>query len=150
VPDGWTWLIVATFPTVAIELFLLHGIRRSWPPPGRRSAPAGGAHETPSVESPPLHSAAVLCFEPGGLCTAANSAGRRLLAQRQGETTLGHLLCGGDRSAASLLKAVAAQGVLERDEAIVSAPELAAVHLRAVALRDRDNNFWGAALVIPP
>jgi hypothetical protein len=174
VPDGWTWLIVATLPTVAIELFLLRSLRRTWPSGGGRaaqadtaeevvrgptepgasvlqSAPAGGARETPTVEWPPLCSTdAVLCFEPGGQCTAANHAGSRLLPPREEGSTLSRLLAEGQPAAASLLAAVAAQGTMDRDESIGSVPASSRMHLTALALRDRDDNFWGAALFLHP
>jgi len=46
------------------------------------------------------------------------------------------------------LATLATEGVLERNELIVSEAASPHMHLRALALRDRDSNFWGAALFL--
>lgn len=174
VPDLWTWLIVATLPAAVAELFFLHRARREWGTRGGNPAPpatgaerargrthaSGRAVETTHVagrtdpggaESPPLCTAeAVLCFDPSGRCTSANPSGRQLLPRPEGECTLSELLPGGATAANGFLAAVAAEGVLERDEALASVSAPALVHVRALALRDRDDNFWGAVLFVRP
>ena len=171
-PDVWTCLIVATLPAVAVELLVLSRARRAWMSrsahgafagvheyeAGDRTAPTvpgvGPAHEHWFIGTPPAESAwcgtadAVLCFDPSGRCTAANAAGRRLLPRPDGENSLTQLLSGGEPAAARLLATLATEGVLERNELIVSEAASSHMHLRALALRDRDSNFWGAALFL--
>jgi hypothetical protein len=176
VTEIWIWLIVAATPLAVVELLLLYRCRQALlsdaatahtvPPrlpeevPAERTpAPASNAGSapqpwslgTPRAEAPPTcASEALLCFGPGGQCTAANLAGRQLLPRPDGGITLSDLLPGGAAAAASLLARLAAEGLIEGAAAIVPEPTSGRVHMKALALRDRDNNFWGAALFIRP
>jgi len=134
VPDMWTWLSLGAAPIVLIELYTLQRYRRSWFTAAAR------------VDSAVTPGTAILCVDPAGHCTAANPAARRLLQQLPAEARLSDCLRGG----AQILAAVADEGVVERDEVVVNQPSPALVHVRAVALRDRDDNFWGAAVFIDP
>ncbi len=134
-PDVWTWLTVIAAPLVVLELYALYRHR----------------HALQSPHPPTAHHAlteAILCLDPEGRCTGANLAARRLLQGRPDEITLSDCLPGGTEEASRMLAAVAHCGRVEWDTVVNAQPSPALFHIHALALRDRDNNFWGAALFI--
>jgi len=83
-----------------------------------------------------------------GRCAFANQTARDLLHWRKGELTLSEALTGGTEESAAVLAALAQHGTLPpRTTALAGSPPMP-VEISAVALRDRDDNFWGAAIFI--
>lgn len=141
VPDIWTWLTVSTAPIVVFELYVLRRYQRAL-----RSdlhVPHPQAAATAAAE-------AILCLDPEGRCTGANLAARRLLQPLAEEITLNACLPGGTQEASRMLAVVAQDGIIECDIVLCAQPSPALFHIQAIALRDRDNNFWGAVLFIRP
>lgn len=175
-PDIWTWLTIGAAPALVLELYALHRYRRrlrlDFRKQGLRTLrPAqkgewkrameseeaglpthepfeawGGVFQQPAGAVPATTGEAILCFDPAGRCTTANLAAHELLRWSPEQTMLSECLGGG----AQILAAVAHQGVVELDAVVSTLPSPAMFRIRAVALRDRDNNFWGAAVFIHP
>lgn len=128
---AWVVITLMAVTTAASQVLLLRRYRQRW-----EAAP------TPA----PGGETGVLYVDSGGHCTLADSGARDLLHLGAAAITLRDLLPGGAAESAELLQALERQGVVERHgTAVLGAP---AVDIRAVALRDRDDNFWGAALFL--
>jgi hypothetical protein len=95
-----------------------------------------------------LTEAALLYVDSEGRCTAANEAARRLLHGPAEECRLTDVFSGSGEDLASLLDRVMRQAVVQRYPAVLAGPSAIPVEISAIALRDRDSNFWGAALLI--
>jgi hypothetical protein len=139
-------------------------------PEGRRSdASTPAAEAAPERVAPPLasptagiepvharepHDASegVVYVSPNGGCTFASPAARALLHWSGSPLDLGDLLAGGHEESSALLASLARQGAVDQHATMVNGPPPEAVNVRAVALRDRDDNFWGAAFFVrrPP
>ena len=142
------WAVVAMLAVTAAArqvLLLRRYRRRSEAAP----APPFGAQRivrTRTTAFAPGGETGVLYVDSGGNCTLADGAARDLLHLGPGAVTLRDLLPGGAAESAELLLALERQGVVERHGTAVLGA--AALDIRAVALRDRDDNFWGAALFL--
>ena len=158
----WTCLMLSAALFAGAECLLLQRYRRLLTlDPQRRRIFAQyalgdvGKHsqpqmaQTPARPASPAHTGdAILCLDSEGRCAAANQAARELLERASGEITLSDLLPGGSVEASTLLGSLARQGVIEQYASAPAGLSPAPLHIKAIALRDRDNNFWGAALFI--
>ena len=140
--------------------------RRSAPQlrrPSLAAPPRPAAPATPvAAATKPLPVAPVASAEPGGTneavvyvdaqghCTFANRAARDLLHWSAGELALRDVLAGGTGESDALLEALARHGLVEQHPSFLAGPAPAPLEISAVALRDRDDNLWGAALFIRP
>lgn len=102
----------------------------------------------PSVAAEKPPQAGVLYIDPSGRCMSADLGAGRPLAWSASELRLDAVLAGGAREAAAVLQTLAQSGVLERYVTCVAGTIPMA--LRGIALRDRDDNLWGAALFLEP
>jgi hypothetical protein len=59
------------------------------------------------------------------------------------------VLSGSGEDIGLLLDRLARKGVVQGYPAVLGGPYAIPVEIDAIALRDRDSNFWGAALLIP-
>ncbi|HEX7406855.1 MAG TPA: PAS domain-containing protein [Candidatus Binatia bacterium] len=158
----WTWLMAGAALLAGTEFLVLQRYRRLLTlDPRRRRAfvqyargdvrknpPPMPAQTPPPPPAPAQTGEAILCLDSEGRCTAANPAARELLTRTSGEIALSDFLGGGTAEASMLLGSLARQGVIERYASAPAGLSPAPFHIKAVALRDRDNNFWGAALFI--
>lgn len=90
----------------------------------------------------------VVYVDPQGRCTFADQRARQLLGWRCGALALADVLSGGGRESAAFLALLAEQGQIQHYPVALSGEAAARVEFSAVALRDRDDNFWGAALFV--
>jgi len=90
----------------------------------------------------------IMYVDAEGRCTFANQPARDLLHWSSGDLTLGDVLAGGKLESAALLRSLARQGLVEQHLTALAGPLRAPLEISAVALRDRDDNLWGAALFI--
>jgi hypothetical protein len=125
--------VIPRFPPVSVPLHQL-------------KAPAG--HEVPGAQGRRNGDQGVAYVDAEGRCTFANETARDLLHWYKGELALSDVLAGGPEECAALLAALAQQGTVEPHPTSLSGPRAMPVELSAVALRDRDDNFWGAAFFI--
>lgn len=89
----------------------------------------------------------IVYIDADGRCTFINQAARTLLQWDGGSLRLSDVLAGGAAESAALVEALKRQGLVEQhltSLATASTP----LELSAVALRDRDDNLWGAAVFI--
>jgi hypothetical protein len=118
------------------------------------AAPAGSPAVSEPVHASGQHepSEGVVYVSPNGGCTFASPAARALLHWSGSPLDLGDLLAGGREESSALLASLARQGAVDHHATMVNGPPPEAVNVRAVALRDRDDNFWGAAFFVrrPP
>jgi hypothetical protein len=91
---------------------------------------------------------AVLYVDAAGRCTLADDAARALLRWNGGELSLADVVGGGVPEAAELLATLARNGAIEARPTRLRIPPDLPVDLSAVAVRDRDDNLWGAAFFI--
>ena len=91
---------------------------------------------------------AVLYVDAAGRCTLADDAARALLRWTGGELSLADVVGGGIPEAAELLALLARNGAIESRPTRLRIPPDLPVDLSAVAVRDRDDNLWGAAFFI--
>jgi len=117
---------------------------RAAPPP---IAPPGPAVET-APPAPAVPERAVLYVDATGRCTLADDAARALLQWTSGELSLADVVAGGVPEAADLLATLARHGSIEAHATRLRTPHGVPVDLTAVAVRDRDDNLWGAAFFI--
>jgi PAS domain-containing protein len=124
------------------------------PPPPERiepRIPTAAAPTTPVVAAPGLPSdEGILYIDATGHCTFANRAARKLLRWRTGELVLRDVLAGGIRESAALLEELAQRGAVESHATALAGASPEPLELSGVALKDRDDNLWGAALSIHP
>ena len=97
---------------------------------------------------PPVPERAVLYVDAAGRCTLADDAARALLRWNGGELSLADVVGGGVPEAAELLATLARNGAIEARPTRLRIPPDLPVDLSAVAVRDRDDNLWGAAFFI--
>ncbi len=134
--------------------------RRPQPPTGPVSA------RFPSVAAPPPHPTVtggngtlpvlrprdgdegVAYVDAEGRCAFANQTARDLLHWRTGELALGDVLTGGTAECTAVLAALEEHGTLTPRTPCLTGSPPTPVEISAVALRDRDDNFWGAAIFI--
>lgn len=90
----------------------------------------------------------VVYVDTGGHCTFADDGARRLLGWSGGERSLPDVLAGGTPESAALLAQLAHDGAVGAHTTALAGVRSMPVEVSGVALRDRDDNFWGAALVI--
>lgn len=83
-----------------------------------------------------------------GRLTFANREAQDLLQWKGGELLLGEILIGGVQESEALLERLVRESVIEGHATTLHRGALDNVEISAVALRDRDDNFWGAALFI--
>ena len=127
------------------------------PPPrskGRKTPPA----VSPIAESaavlpsnphvPAVPERAVLYVDATGRCTLADDAARALLQWTSGELSLADVVAGGVPEAAHLLATLARDGAIDVHATRLRTPHDLPADLTAVAIRDRDDNLWGAAFFI--
>jgi len=91
---------------------------------------------------------AVVCVDASGECTFANRAARELLQWNAGNLALRDVLAGGRGESDALLESLARRGLVEQHPSTLAGPTPAALEISAVAVRDRDDKLWGAALFI--
>lgn len=168
--EMWIWASISAAVIATFELFLLDRRRRMLllDPQRRRFF---GHHSRPGAE-PRLRqprkddpaaregvdefhqvarcrpAVALLYVDSEGRCAAANEAARRLLHWREEEVRLSDVLSGIGKDIALLLDRVAREAVVQRYPAVLRRPPAIPVEISAIALRDRDSNFWGAALFV--
>jgi PAS domain-containing protein len=92
----------------------------------------------------------IVYLDSQGRCAFADQVARDLLNWGDGERALRDVFAGGSAESTVLLDALARQGLIEPHATALAGPQAAPVEIRAVALRDRDDNLWGAALFIRP
>jgi hypothetical protein len=110
------------------------------------ATPAAVDHSQPPVSQPPEIS--LLYVDSEGRCTAGNEAARLLLHGHEEEDRLSDVLSGSGEDIAALLDRVALEAVVESYPAVLGRPYAVPVEIDAIALRDRDSNFWGTALFV--
>lgn len=115
------------------------------------ASPVASSAPVQAREAPDAHEG-VVYVNPSGGCTFASPTARALLHWSGSPLDLGDLLAGGPAESSALLESLARQGAVDHHATMVNGPPPEAVNLRAVALRDRDDNFWGAAFFVrrPP
>lgn len=91
---------------------------------------------------------AVVYVDATGQCTFANQAARELLDWSTGNLALRDVLAGGRGESDALMESLARRGLVEQHPSTLAGPTRAALEINAVAVRDRDDNLWGAALFI--
>ena len=91
---------------------------------------------------------AVVYVDATGECTFANQAARQLLRWNTGQLALRDVLAGGRGESEALMKSLARRGLIEQHSSALAGPSGAPLEISAVAVRDRDDNLWGAALFI--
>jgi PAS domain-containing protein len=91
---------------------------------------------------------AVVYVDATGQCTFANQAARELLHWSTGNLALRDVLAGGRGESDALMESLARRGLVEQHPSTLAGPTRAALEINAVAVRDRDDNLWGAALFI--
>jgi PAS domain-containing protein len=116
------------------------------PETGAALPPEALEDSQPSAPHPP--DVALLYVDPEGRCTAANEAAHRLLHWREEEGTLNDVLSGSREDIELLLDRVTREAVVPRYFAVLRRPPALPVEISAIALRDRDSNFWGTALFV--
>jgi hypothetical protein len=114
----------------------------------RADAAVSAALDDPQPRVPLPPEIGLLYVDSEGRCTAGNEAARRLLHGREEEVRLPDVLSGSDEDIALLLDRVALESVVERYPAVLGRPYAIPVEIDAIALRDRDSNFWGTALFV--
>jgi hypothetical protein len=126
--------------------------RRPAPPFSEQSprahAAVSAAIDDPQPPVPRAPEIGLLYVDSEGRCTAANEAARRLLHGCKEEVRLSDVLSGSGEDIALLLDRVALESVVERYPAVFGGPYAIPVEIDAIALRDRDSNFWGTALFV--
>ena len=116
------------------------------PEPPRPPAALSTAPATPPAAT--IAGEGVVYIDAAGRCTFADHGARALLHWNGGERTLSDLFAGGTRESAALLNELALQGSVDAYPTALAGPTAAAVEVSGVALRDRHDKFWGAALLI--
>jgi hypothetical protein len=116
--------------------------------PEAGAAPSPEALEDSQPSAPHQLDVALLYVDSEGRCTAANEAAHQLLRWCQGGGTLNDLLSGNGEDITLLLDRVTREAVVPRYLAVLRRPPALPVEISAIALRDRDSNFWGAALFV--
>jgi len=125
--------------------------RRVSAPPGTTRAGASPAGATVrDTTAPPGSDEGVLYVDAAGHCTLANQAARALLHWMDGDLSLSDVLAGGRREVVELLQTLERRGQVEQHTTALAGPAPTPLEISAVALRDRDDNLWGAALLIHP
>lgn len=108
------------------------------PSPGRSTA-------TPAATDT---NEAVVYVDATGECTFANQAARELLHWNAGTLALHNVLAGGRGESDALMESLARRGLVEQHASTLAGPTHAPLEISAVAVRDRDDNLWGAAVFI--
>ena len=107
------------------------------------------ARRAPSAATPAAADAeAVVYVDASGQCTFANQAARELLHWNAGDLSLRDMLAGGRGESDALMESLARRGLVEQHPSTLAGPTRAPLEISAVAVRDRDDNLWGAALFI--
>lgn len=91
---------------------------------------------------------AVVYVDATGECTFANQAARELLHWSEGNLALRDVLAGGRGESDALMESLARRGLVEEHPSTLAGPTHAPLEISAVAVRDRDDNLWGAAVFI--
>ena len=116
------------------------------------NAPAAAARQTSPASSPSsaaaVSSEAVVYVDATGQCTFANQAARELLHWNTGNLALRDVLAGGRGESDALMESLGRRGLIEQHPSTLAGPTHAPLEINAVAVRDRDDNLWGAALFI--
>lgn len=113
--------------------------------------PAGAAGAAAAATAPVAASAvaeAVVYVDASGECTFGNQAARDLLHWSAGNLALRDVLAGGRGESDALMESLVRRGLVEQHPSILAGPSRAPLEISAVAVRDRDDNLWGAALFI--
>jgi PAS domain-containing protein len=90
----------------------------------------------------------IVYIDADGRCTFINQAARTLLQWDDRNLALSDVLAGGAAESAELVEALKRQGLVEQHRTSLAAAASIPLELSAVALRDRDDNLWGAAVFI--
>jgi len=113
---------------------------------------ARAADDNGAGDAPPRRPAAaqegIIYIDADGHCTFINEAARQLLAWNDGNLALGDILAGGAAECAAFIAALKRQGLIEQHLTTLANADATPLELSAVALRDRDDNLWGAALFV--
>jgi hypothetical protein len=122
-------------------------------PPSSEQSPGAyarvcGALDDPRPPVPRPAEIGILYVDSEGRCAAGNEAARRLLPGLEEGGSLSDVLSGNGEDIALLLDRVAREAVVERYPATLGRPYTIPVEIDAIALRDRDSNFWGTALFV--
>jgi PAS fold len=104
--------------------------------------------DAPACAPTPALDEAVVYVDATGECTFANQAARDLLHWNTGSLALRDVLAGGRGESDALMAALARCGLVEQHPSTLAGPTHAPLEINAVAVRDRDDNLWGAAVFI--
>lgn len=168
--DLWMWVSVSAAVIASFELLLLNRRRRLLLLDPRRRRffvhhlhpgaghqlrlprenvlPARAARDDSRPAAPRRPEVALLYADSEGRCAAANEATRRLLHWHDKEGRLSDVLSGVGEDITLLLDRITREAVVERYPAVLGGGSALPVEISAIALRDRDSNFWGAALFV--
>jgi PAS domain-containing protein len=116
--------------------------------PGPSAAPSPTPASVSVTASSPDD--AVVYVDATGECTFANQAARDLLHWSTGSLALRDVLAGGRGESDALMESLARRGLVEQHPSTLAGPTHALLEISAVAVRDRDDNLWGAAVFIRP
>jgi len=114
--------------------------------PAMPSAPRNALSPTAADEPHTTSEGGVLYVDSAGHCTFADLGARTLLHWSDGELDLQQILAGGERESLELMNAVAQVGNVEPHPTLLL--NSVRCQLSAVAMRDRYDHFWGAALFL--
>jgi hypothetical protein len=107
----------------------------------------GGAKE-PAAASAADANVGIVYVDLAGRFTFATQFARDLLAWQSGELTFSDVLEGGRAECTALLDLVARQEVTDQPLRLLAGGRWQEFEIRALALRDRNGNMWGAALFL--
>ncbi len=127
--------------------------------PESAAPPEGGVMPAVVPELPPTDAIAatraadadvgIIYVDLAGRFTFATQVARDLLEWQSGELRLADILAqGGAAHSAALLKLVAQQEVLDQPVQVLVSGQPRQFEISALALRDRDDKMWGAALFL--
>jgi len=165
----WLFVSVGAAAIATLELFLLNRQRRlllldPWrqrffvrrqqgrqgvgPAPYGVEGARGYQHASQGKDVPAPPEVALLYVDSEGRCAAANEAARRLLHGHGEEGRLSDVLSGSGEDIALLLDRIMREAMVQGYPAVLGGASAIPVEISAIALRDRDSNFWGAAVSV--
>lgn len=143
----WAMVLAAGSVLAGIELILLERARRAL----TESVPVSFASAAARTQSPPaLAGEVALYITADGTCALADPILRAWLPDTEVRCRLADVLSGGITEAAALLETLAREGLVDAYVTTIGTAPPVPVEIRAVAVRDRHGNPWGAAVFIRP
>jgi hypothetical protein len=118
------------------------------PKPIEPSPPAAAPVTLVTAPQAPPAQQGIVYVDAAGHCTLADRGAREILHWNSGERMLSDVFAGGSQESAALLSELARQGSFDRHPTALAGAAPAPLEVSGVALRDRDDNLWGAALFI--